>query len=65
MTTPPNGEKCSGSHGDPNQTSPKRKTGYGNPPIERQFKKRLSGNPRGRPPKAERALPDDNTGKTF
>jgi hypothetical protein len=32
------------------------KTGYGRPPIDGQFKKGVSGNPRGRPRKAERSL---------
>lgn len=32
------------------------KSGYGKPPKERQFRKGVSGNPRGRPPKQERSL---------
>jgi hypothetical protein len=34
----------------------KPNVGYGNPPIDRRFKKGASGNPRGRPPKSERAF---------
>jgi len=33
----------------------RQKAGYGKPPIDGRFKKGTSGNPRGRPPKAERA----------
>lgn len=49
-------EEHNHSHSDPTHPVPERKVGYGNPPIERQFKKGTSGNPRGRPPKKERAL---------
>lgn len=31
----------------------KNKTGYGNPPKDKQFKKGQSGNPKGRPPKTD------------
>ena len=34
----------------------KQKVGYGNPPVEHRFKKGISANPRGRPPKSVRAL---------
>jgi hypothetical protein len=34
----------------------KQKIGYGHPPVEHRFKKGISANPRGRPPKSERAL---------
>ena len=34
----------------------KQKVGYGHPPVEHQFRKGISPNPRGRPPKPERAL---------
>jgi hypothetical protein len=32
------------------------KIGYGHPPVEHRFKKGISANPRGRPPKSVRAL---------
>jgi len=32
------------------------KKGYGHPPVDHRFKKGVSGNPRGRPPKSERAF---------
>ena len=33
-----------------------QKVGYSHPPVEHRFKKGISANPRGRPPKSERAL---------
>lgn len=42
---------------DENRSSAdKEKIGYGHPPVEHRFKKGISVNPRGRPPKSERAL---------
>jgi hypothetical protein len=36
-----------------NDDDPEYKVGYGKPPLKDQFRKGVSGNPRGRPPKIE------------